>query len=1020
MPAISSVPPREPSSQPTTSTVTRRSSKRSSATFRLGRPQAFPETFIAQRMSLESFTAEELSAGNEAGAEEAADPDEWARQRRMSSLLSGLGLVFGTTALTTTIVEAEEVEAEEGDLNLGSDISYIVGYPTSPMPDSRTSTSASSPESESEAAFESAEEGDEDASRSASRVGSERVRSREPSEPSIPESKPFSPSSLSTIVDNSPVVTHFPTFPHTVTQATPVLPSAENESVSIEFGYALDGQTLGQGLKEEPGELSDEDAPSSVKQLLRQSWRLSNGSHDFTPAEEKRLSDRAAERLELDDLSNLSLHITDMVSPRSGSLSSYKPSARPPFSRASSSAHSSTPGTPLSPPLQPFPTTPTPEKADGDRSERTRYPSSTMTPAEYETMSLRYGRLEMRRQEVIWELCETEKSFVAGLCGVIRVFTLPLRTPEGAWIKGVPVAVSRLFDWLQDIVFLHSQISAALQSTRISNFVVSKIADAFLPFVSRLEVHQPYLVRFEAVTKAIDEMTADAASDFGEFVRMQSSLPECAALSLSSFLLKPVQRLMKYPLFFKQLCDLTPATHPDHIATLSLLHSTDSMIRVMQEVKTREDEYEEAKILESRIRGLPEGFKLARRDRRLVAHGPLRRVHINDKDRTILEMDAMARAAASAPHRTTSSSRLSPNLARLSPDHYRDSVVSDSGSSINSMTHSESSAASWASPSTPGSSTFESLEFGTFSLRLDGDKSPKSPSLRGKNSQRLVKTKAKESSVFAFVFSDLVVLTTKSSESSRFIRPQRPSTRRLEQGSTYKVLETVGLSRVLGVSDLSGKTEHDHLIEVDLLPVAVGDGQMSTFSIGKAALATSIYLTVPSRSSGVRSPSLTDTQGKEAFKWIQAFERSYLFALRSLSFPTLLNGRTAPITQNEYLDTPTPFADGGTSPSLHSFETFTEDPSEGDKGQQAEREERAWWAVRLKQVRKELELTVDGKSSIARLEKWKEERVVKVPSLVGFAAGVGGGTTKEKEKEREKLSRKKSLKRGLGLGDIGF
>lgn len=175
-----------------------------------------------------------------------------------------------------------------------------------------------------------------------------------------------------------------------------------------------------------------------------------------------------------------------------------------------------------------------------------------MSAEDYEMLANRYGRLEMRRQEVIWELCETEKSFVTGLRGVIRVFTLPLRTPTGAWIKGVPTAVSRLLDWLDDIVYLHSQISTVLQSYRLSHLgIVSKIADALLPFVERLEVHQPYLVRFEAVTRSIDEMTADLDSDFGEYVRMQSSLPECAALSLSSFLLKPVQRLMKYPLFFK-------------------------------------------------------------------------------------------------------------------------------------------------------------------------------------------------------------------------------------------------------------------------------------------------------------------------------------------------------------------------------------------------------------------------------------------------------------------------------------
>lgn len=100
---------------------------------------------------------------------------------------------------------------------------------------------------------------------------------------------------------------------------------------------------------------------------------------------------------------------------------------------------------------------------------------------------------------------------------------------------------------------LHSQISAALQAVRLisPSPIVLQVAGVFLPFVSRLEIHQPYLIRFDAVNRMIEEMSSDPASDFGEFVRMQSSLPECRGMSLGSYLLKPIQRLMKYPLFFK-------------------------------------------------------------------------------------------------------------------------------------------------------------------------------------------------------------------------------------------------------------------------------------------------------------------------------------------------------------------------------------------------------------------------------------------------------------------------------------
>lgn len=78
-----------------------------------------------------------------------------------------------------------------------------------------------------------------------------------------------------------------------------------------------------------------------------------------------------------------------------------------------------------------------------------------------------------------------------------------------------------------------------------------RISSTMMPFVPRLEIHQPYLIRFEAVTKLIETLAAEPSSDFGEFVRRQSALPECRGLSFSSHMLKPVQRLMKYPLFLR-------------------------------------------------------------------------------------------------------------------------------------------------------------------------------------------------------------------------------------------------------------------------------------------------------------------------------------------------------------------------------------------------------------------------------------------------------------------------------------
>ena len=220
-----------------------------------------------------------------------------------------------------------------------------------------------------------------------------------------------------------------------------------------------------------------------------------------------------------------------------------------------------------SPSLPPAPPEPAPARFVVHRPVANAYmgqlPSSadktwraTIPDSIYDQIQRIHSADELLRQEVIFELCQTEESFVNGLKGVVKLFSQPLRTPHGKWIAGVPFNVSRLFDSLNDIVYLHSHLVDALRQNKLAQgALVLRFADTFQPYVSRLEVHQSYLIRFEGVTREIEDLARKPDSEFGEFVRMQQGLPECGAMTLSSFLLKPVQRLMKYPLFFKVNCN---------------------------------------------------------------------------------------------------------------------------------------------------------------------------------------------------------------------------------------------------------------------------------------------------------------------------------------------------------------------------------------------------------------------------------------------------------------------------------
>lgn len=163
------------------------------------------------------------------------------------------------------------------------------------------------------------------------------------------------------------------------------------------------------------------------------------------------------------------------------------------------------------------------------------------------------GPDEVKRQEIMWEMCETEQAFLRSIRNVLRLFATPIKTPQGRWIDGIPERVSELFDSLESLAHVHGVLAALQRDLRRKTeiFDVNAFIKIMRTWVPRLQVYEWYLVRFEPVVALVEDHVRDPTSVFGEFVRMQMKDEALGALPLSSMLLKPVQRLMKYPLFLK-------------------------------------------------------------------------------------------------------------------------------------------------------------------------------------------------------------------------------------------------------------------------------------------------------------------------------------------------------------------------------------------------------------------------------------------------------------------------------------
>ncbi|KAH6905274.1 hypothetical protein BKA70DRAFT_1293871 [Coprinopsis sp. MPI-PUGE-AT-0042] len=231
------------------------------------------------------------------------------------------------------------------------------------------------------------------------------------------------------------------------------------------------------------------------------------------------------------------------------------------------------------------------------------------------------------RESIIHEFLTSEQNFLNATQLCVSTFILPLRAQDKTWIGGVPEEVSRLLDWYEDIVNLHTGILRGLEGgydAQGGGYVQegAGIAAYLVDFIPKLQIYQPYLVRLEDLSEQMGREVQDETSCFGEFVRMQEkSLMMDGGWTFEKLLMEPVYRLTAYLDIFTRLLEATPQDHPEYLATYTLAKSTERVMDVLTEVKVREDEYRSVKALAETMSDLGVRQKLAVRERRLLFSG---------------------------------------------------------------------------------------------------------------------------------------------------------------------------------------------------------------------------------------------------------------------------------------------------------------------------------------------------------------------------------------------------------------
>ncbi|XP_063812564.1 intersectin-1 isoform X3 [Pseudophryne corroboree] len=170
--------------------------------------------------------------------------------------------------------------------------------------------------------------------------------------------------------------------------------------------------------------------------------------------------------------------------------------------------------------------------------------------------------IERKRQGYIHELLVTEENYVNDLQLVTETFQKPLLESELLTEK----ELAMIFVNWKELIMCNIKLLKALRvrkkmsGEKMPVKMIGDILTAQLPHM------QPY-IRFcscQLNGAALIQQKTDEVPEFKEFVKRLAMDPRCKGMPLSSFILKPMQRVTRYPLIIKNIIENTPENHPDH------------------------------------------------------------------------------------------------------------------------------------------------------------------------------------------------------------------------------------------------------------------------------------------------------------------------------------------------------------------------------------------------------------------------------------------------------------------------
>ncbi|GAB6032814.1 hypothetical protein CHUAL_012017 [Chamberlinius hualienensis] len=224
-------------------------------------------------------------------------------------------------------------------------------------------------------------------------------------------------------------------------------------------------------------------------------------------------------------------------------------------------------------------------------------PPSTTPPAVVNVSTGRQMTDAEKLRKVIMELVDTEKTYVNHLNNLLEYYLEPLK--KETFLSNAEI--NALFGNIQEIVafqrvFLQSLEEAVESEPDFNKFeyvhqfknVLFSLGGSFLYYANHFKLYSSFCASHSKAQKVLHPNEGNQSLQ--NFLQSRNPKQQHSS-TLESYLIKPIQRILKYPLLLQQLKNLTDSSSDEHIHLSEALQEMEKVAEHINEMQRIHEEY---------------------------------------------------------------------------------------------------------------------------------------------------------------------------------------------------------------------------------------------------------------------------------------------------------------------------------------------------------------------------------------------------------------------------------------------